>query len=1150
MQFTKRQQQAIDITTHNILVNAAAGSGKTAVLVERLFTRILAGQSLDAFIVITFTKLAASEMKERLSKRISETLATLDRENDLYAHLIYVETQIPTCHISTIDAFCSFIIREYGYMLPSITKQLSLIDSVDYEKMNQEVFLEFADVILQTPEYLRIAEQYVDIRDVADQKLLSMLLTVLPEFANVANHQKRYEELLLASKTIESVEELPLFAGFVERQKTILNDIDAQSLSLFAYSERYERDIVQLNQYIETLRQVFDEMTTYREIQEMIAHLKFPRKPAIPKDEQDVESENEYKKMREGLKKQLDAIRAPFQVDAEVEVMMINEARSMMQIFIDMAYAFYVRSQQKRLHAGKVLFSDISQLAYAILSEEEMQVKWRAKIQEVMIDEYQDTTRAQEELFATFGADKLFLVGDMKQAIYRFRQSDPLLFAEKNIGYREENEHTVIDLNQNFRSRSRVLAYINQVFEPLMDEQVGEMQYDENAKLYFGLDMYEGADEPISLLLVDKEAEEDPDRVQAEMIISGIKQCIQNKTPIFEKGATRPITYSDIAILTRNNTSRFLDVLIEELERQGIPFEKEGKTKFHAHLEVIWIVAMLKLLDNPLDDIVCATVLKSPFAKISIQTLYAIAKEDGETLYEKARQFSNPAVTLFFERFDMIRAHLFTLSPTQLLRRIIRDFSFEYAIEAMDESIRRKQNIEVIYELSKAIETSRHVGYSQYVSYLTRQIEQDNITINTPKISEKKHAITIQTFHKSKGLEYPVVFVANTQKKFNLQTDDSLYKLKNAGIVRAYHETREVRYQTFESMLCKDQLRHEALSEEMRLFYVALTRAREKLYITGITDRTNSDAEKTGAGMYPYHLRIGAQSMLDWVLLAYANQKTNIDVKFYDQATAKMLFEDAKLEDETKMRVLSQDAQNSLIWEDDKKGYQEVPLKLSVTELKKRQALEEADQLMKQVAFDQVVKPRLQVEEVTSAEIGTATHTLFEHFDFTKTSKGDIDVQVEQLVLKQQIKPLIAKRIDTDKIARFLQSELGVRMIEAPVLKREVPFRMMIDAALAGYTRVEAEILVQGVIDVLVVDDIQKEVYIVDYKTDAMNRFKTEQEKVNQLNERYRVQARLYEEAMKRIYVGYDVRMYFVTLDDTYVYLYEDDVLNIQKNRR
>lgn len=1143
MQFTERQQQAIKTKQHNILVNAAAGSGKTAVLVERLFQQILAGQTLDSFIVITFTKLAASEMKERLAKRLSEALLSVEQESELYHHLAYVESQIPTCHISTIDAFCSFIVREYGYMLPSITKQLSLVDSVDAERMNHEAFLEFAEVMIKTPEYLELGKQFMDIRDLEKQKLLSMLLTITPEFANVADHQRRYEELLLMCKPLTAIEQLPLFSTFLQRQKCLLADMSTDELTYFAYSERYERDIEQLNQLLTLLKSLFEAEVTYVTLQSALQDVKIPRKPAVPKDEQDPETEERYKKTRERLKKQIDAICAPFQKDAEVETTFINDARMQMQILIDMAYAFYTRTQQKRLARGKVLFSDISQLAYAILNQPEMKMKWREKITEVMIDEYQDTTRAQEELFATFGHDKLFLVGDMKQAIYRFRQSDPLLFAEKNTRYRQTNEHTVIDLNQNFRSRNRVLQYINEVFEPLMDEQVGEMKYDDNAKLYFGLESYIGLDDPIELLLVDKAEDENPYFSQVQMIITEIKQLIQSQKQVFASGKTRPIEYSDIAILTRNNTSQFLDVLVEELQKHGIPFEKEGKTKFHAHLEVIWLIAILQLLDNPLDDIHCATVLKSPFGNVDMQVLYQIAKQEGASLYEKARLVTDEAVVLFFKRFDAIRAQLFALSPTQIVRTIIREFQFEYAIESMSESIHRKQNIEIIYELSREIETSRQVSFTQYIGYLVRQIEQDQITINTPILSETKHAVTIQTFHKSKGLEYPVVFVANTHKKFNLQTDESMYKLKTAGIVRAYHETKDIRYQTLESLLCKDQLRHESLSEEMRLFYVALTRAREKLYITGHVD---SDKEipsvQNRYQVYPYHMRISAQSMLDWILLSLKAGSEHVVVKYnHRQAEAEVSVPTYESKTETVSKKLSDAALSSLAWEDVKKVYQDIPLKLSVTELKKKQSVfEQDDTIVSLFQSDTIIRPKLQQTELSSSEVGTATHTLFEHLDLTRVTQSDIESQIQMLVLKRQIKAEIANMIHAEKIARFLESDFGQKIVHAREIKREVPFRMLIDAKQAGYQDVKADILVQGVIDVLLIDELAKQVVIVDYKTDSMHRFSSRDMKRDQLKRRYEIQASLYAEAIKRIYEAYDVAMYFVTLDDTAVYMYQN----------
>lgn len=1144
MKFTPAQQQAIDLNQHNILVNAAAGSGKTAVLVERLFKRLIEGETLDAFIVITFTKLAASEMKERLSKRIEEKIATLSKDNPLYTHLIYVESQISTSQISTIDAFCSFIVREYGYVLPEITTTLSLIDGVDTQRLNEETFLELAEVILATDAYRALAEQYIDIQDISNQKLLKMLLTIVPEFAQVADHQKRYQELLFFSKPLQSVEQLSLFQRFIERQAYVLSDITLDELDMHAYSERYEKDIENIKEYIAIVKNAMNPKNAYVDIHTRLSQLKFPRKPVVPKDQQDDRSEVYYKQVRENIKKELDRIVENFQSSSEKEVEIINAGRSQMQILIDMAYAFYTRAQKKRLEVGRVQFSDISQLAYKILTLPHIQEKWRSKISEIMIDEYQDTTRAQEELFASFGDDKLFLVGDMKQAIYRFRQSDPLLFAEKNQGYRQANEHTVVDLNQNFRSRQSVLTYINDLFEPLMDTHVGEMEYDDNAKLYFGLDTYPGADEKVELHLIDKDDPDirDENKAQAQVIVNQIQQLMQEDRKVFERGETRILRFSDIAILTRNNKSDFLDALVETLQDAHIPFQKDGKTKFHAHLEVHWILALLQALSNPFDDIQFATVLKSPFGKCSVQQLYQISKieADEKTLYQKARLSSDQAVITFFERFDTIQGQLFSLSPTDIFRKMIQTFQFEQAIAMLPNIYLRKQNIEILYELTKTIEMNRTVSFSQYVQYLVEQVMSDHISINTPELSATPDAITIQTFHKSKGLEYPIVFVANLNKNFNLQIDDSMFKLKDAGIVSAFQATEEYgRYRTIESILCKDQLRHEALSEEMRLLYVAVTRAREKLYMIGVT----SEVEKSLPlqKRYPYGLRIRAKSMLDWVLLSLSKTAKQIELHMYKQPDIQGVKTASKTEHLIQNKQLSQSAYQSLNWEDKMYAYRFVPLKLSVTELKKKSQSIEQDGMYR-FESNEIIQPTLKSQKVSRAEIGTATHTLFEHYDFSRIKKDEIIQQINWLVAKNQIQETVASYIDVEKIATFFESDVGKLLCQQQDhIQREVPFRMMIDASRAGYDA-SAEILIQGVIDALIVDEKNKNVRIFDYKTDDMSRYTTREKKKQQIAKRYTIQADLYKEAISRIYEGYEVSMYFITLDDSVMYTYQNGI--------
>lgn len=1141
MRFTDKQQAAIDVSQHNILVNAAAGSGKTAVLVERLFQQLKAGHTLDQFIVITFTKLAASEMKERLAKRLQSEISQLDTGSDLQNHLLHVESQIPTSHISTIDAFCSYIVREYGYTRPEITRKLSLIDSVEEKKTYTDAFLQLTERILQVPEYYEVAKEYVDIKDIDDQKLLKMLLTIIPEFSNVANHQQRYEQLLSSCKPIETVEELPLFSAFVKRQKTVAEGITTEELSRYQYNPKYEDDIIKIDEVLHQLTSTFNKVQTYTQLQSSLLDIKMPTKPRISSDEKDENLDALYNKERTNIKKQIESIMKIFSSDEKSEVAYINKARSEMQICIDMAYNFYLIAQKNRLEQGRVLFSDISQLAFQILSTKEVRESWREKTIEIMIDEYQDTTLAQEELFATFGADKLFLVGDMKQAIYRFRQSDPLLFATKNKMYREENMHTVIDLNKNFRSRSRVLKYINDTFKPLMDEQVGEMEYDENAQLYFGLDAYSGVDSEVDIILVDplEESAIDPNQVQASAIAAEIQAIIAKGQEVFESGQTRAIRYSDIAILSRNNKSSFLDVLVETLQSAGIPFAKEGKSKFQEQLEVSQLLSMLKVISNPFDDVDLATVLKSPFGNMTMKELYEITQLEAPTLYEKVQLSENEKIKQFLEKYEYVRAELFQNAPTRIFKLVLRTFQFEKYLEAMNDATRRKQNIEIMYELTKEIETTGKIDYFSYVRYLVKQIEQDQITINTPLISDKQDAVIIQTFHKSKGLEYPVVFVTNMQKTFNLKADDSLYKLKEHGIVRNSTKINSSeKYQTIESVMFKDQIRHEALSEEMRLFYVALTRAREKLYLLGTLKKEHKRILEQQTNEILYKDRIAANTMLDWVLLTMPHTKEDVVMRTLNDVVPLELASEQMLQ--MKKGELSEAAKKSLEWNDQKRKYRDVPLKLSVSELKKQNETINDDALIKTSHSSDVVKPTLAPQQISKALIGSATHSLFEHFDFTKTTPDQIKEQIQILVERKQIRSDVAKHINVENISSFFGSEIGQELIQAKNIEREVPFRMLIDAKEAGYGDLNTDILVQGVIDVMIVDESKKQIHLIDYKTDQMHYYQTIGAKREQIEKRYATQAKLYKEAIERVYDKYIVKMSFVTLDDGEVYQYTD----------
>lgn len=1137
MKFTKAQNEAIQTNKHNILVNAAAGSGKTAVLVERLFRKIENNQSVHNFIVITFTKLAASEMRHRLRARLESAVASETSEVKI-KHFSEQLNEMSTANISTIDAFCSKIVNDFGFLLDEYsglrhgkTSEISAIEVQAFQKL-------FTTEYFQTNK--NTLEKFLSTSDVTQQKLYKILSEIQNLFTGVADVNAEYDRLLNLLQQIDKVEDVSGFQSFLEIHKLLFIAIEdeIEKLHQHAYLEQYATDIENIKAHYFEMLDLINKAETYHEVKRAQA-TNFPKKPRVKSDEKDEVLDLAYTDQRSKIKDEIKQFQKTFETDEDLIVTVQNQSNLELKILLTLTYHMYKTAQKMRFKAKISTFSDIAQLAYELLQKNEVKAYFSDQITEVLIDEYQDTTKTQEQLFQTFAAKKLFLVGDMKQAIYRFRQSDPKLFIEKNSAYRLSDDK-VIDLNENFRSRENVLNQINVFFSKLLDERLGELAYDENAKLYFGQHQYDNNNHALGLIQINNT---DPlyerGKTQALAIVQEIKNLFKNDTQVFDgENKTRKIQYSDIALISRNNKSDVIEHLCEQLDQAGIPYQRDGVTNFSNFIEVVWIENLLKVIVNPYDDIALLGVLRSPIFEMTLNEIYEVTTLEEVSLFEKLEQNMGNKSKKVVRLLKKWIKRTFSVPASRLVEEILNEINFEYKLSTFPNSARRFQSVQTIINELESIEDSGYIAFDQEVFLLSKSISENTIVVNTPLIQSDNNFVTIQTFHKSKGLEYPFVFLFNLQKKMNVGNKNILTINRDLGLAMKYVDVinkKSVAPLALQTIKLHNEIAEK--SEELRLLYVGMTRAREKLYLVGESSEVFSHAENRSLSILSFAQRRKATSMFDWISLVFNN--TSLDVEHVNFRV-----------EETNENVVLQDTNDNFLLdlEHNYGDMSEVPIKTSVTEIKRRLTVDglyannlitETDNILGEVTQ----KPTLEKDfKITPMEVGVAIHTVFEHLDFKKcTSILEVASQINAMIDRKLIDKRLEQKLNARIVYQYLQTSTGLQL-KSENVRREMPFRMMVEVNSLKFLEKrydDIEILIQGVIDAVCIN--ANKIIAIDFKSDYINHNQSSDEIARTLTSKYTMQAQIYLEALKRLYPNNVVEIRFSTIDDGRSYTFDEN---------
>lgn len=1184
MTWTKEQQQVIDLRNRNILVSAAAGSGKTAVLVERIKELVLDKKhpvDIDHLLVVTFTNAAAAQMKERVAKALEKAL----QENPSDVRLQQQAALVQNAQITTIDSFCLYVLRNHFHEI-GLEPNFRIGDEGELKLLREDVMTGLFEQCYEekNPGFLHLISCYGTSR--SDAPVRDMIFK-LYSYAQSYPWPKQWLREALSCyeiKTEQELEQAPFIEMTVEYGKQMVKgyleqaehyhelcqDVDGP----YMYEEACEQDVERMEELLSC--------STYQDFYEELGKCKFATlgraKDYIGSPEKQEQVKTERKKLKDGIGKlKSDCFALTFQEILEQLTLVQPSAEALAEVterFID---AFTERKQDKNL----VDFSDLEHFALEILVEEETgkptetAKEFQNAYEEIMIDEYQDSNYVQETILRAIsrevvGQNNLFMVGDVKQSIYRFRLARPELFMEKFDTYETTDAPCQrIDLHKNFRSRDTVLAFTNDIFYRIMKRNLGGVDYTDEAALYCGADYPAGEKEDAFdseiLLTTTQELEEgtkqqiSKQELEAKLIADRIRKMVGKEEVVDEEtGEFRKVRYGDIVILLRS-LSEWADLFAEVLNANGIPAHTVSRTGYFSTLEIRTVLNYLRILDNPRQDIPLAAVLKSPMAGLSDEQLARLRLlaedkpyhqcvkmflEAEEELTEKestADEDMRAKLKRFSETYKKLRRQTMDIPMHELLQKVLKETGYARYASALPAGRQRLANLHMLSEKAIAYEKTSYRGLYHFIRYIDELQKYDVDFGEAELVGENEDAVNIMSIHKSKGLEFPVCFVSGMGKSFNKQDSRSKMILHpNLGVgLDIIEEDRRIKVPAFFKKVIARQTELESLGEELRVLYVAFTRAKEKLIITGcIKDEEMLQQIReiycgSNRKALNFKERAEAKTFLEWILPAAAASGSWDKVSY---VTPWSMLEDEATHQITehvslRQRVQQAEEVSDTLYEKIKEqlSYQyphpdaiHLVTKYSVSELKHRAMRELAAKEEEDVTpkfLEEVSTPYVPAFMEGKAEVnqgalrGTAMHRLMECYDFTKMPDcsdefaENIKKQLTGLVQMGKVSEDMQKLIRIPSVELFLKSQLAPRMKAAAMrddLFREKPFVM------GNHEMEEEMVLIQGIIDVFWVEE--DGIVLLDYKTDRVD-------SATRLRDMYKEQLDLYAEALERIFL-------------------------------
>ena len=1179
---TAEQIEAIYTAGQNILVSASAGSGKTFVMAERILDQLARGVEISQLFISTFTVKAATELKERLEKKISQQIQeTVDV--DLKQHLGRQLADLPNAAIGTMDSFTQKFLGKHGYLIDIAPNFRILQNESEQLLLKNEVFHQFFEDHYQgenKESFSRLVKNFAG-RGKDERGLRQQVYKIYDFLQSTSNPQKWLSDSFL--KGFEEADFASEKEKLTEKIKQALWDLEI----FFRYHLDNDAKEFPKATYLEAVQQVLDQISSINQESDSQAYQAvLTRVVAISKEKNGRALANSSRKA--DLKPLADAYnderKAQFaklgQLSDQITILDYQEryhgdtwelSKTFQTFMSDFVEAYRERKRQENAFE----FADISHYTIEILENfPQVRKAYQERFHEVMVDEYQDTNHIQERMLELLSnGHNRFMVGDIKQSIYRFRQADPQIFNEKFQRYAHNpQEGKLILLKENFRSSSEVLSATNHVFERLMDQEIGEINYDSMHQLVFANSkLTPNPDNKAEFLLYDKDdSGQEEEESQTETKLTGEMRLVIKE--ILKLHQEKGVAFKEIALLTSSRSRN--DQILLALSEYGIPVKTDGEqNNYLQSLEVQVMLDTLRVIHNPLQDYALVALMKSPMfgfdedelARLSLQK---VEDKVQENLYEKLVNAQKQATSQknliytalaeklnqFIDILDSWRLYAKTHSLYDLIWKIYNDrFYYDY-VGALPNGPARQANLYALALRADQFEKSNFKGLSRFIRMIDQVLEAQH-DLASVAVAPPKDAVELMTIHKSKGLEFPYVFILNMDQDFNKQDSMSdvilsrqnglgvkyIARVETGAVEAHYPKTIKLSIPSLTYTQNEKELQLASYSEQMRLLYVAMTRAEKKLYLVGKGSREKLEAKEYPAannGKLDSNTRLQARNFQDWVWAiskVFTKDNLNFSYRFVgeDQLTREAIGE---LENKSPLQDSSQadNRQSETIKEalemlKEVEVYNtlhraaiELPSVQTPSQIKKfyepvmdMEGVEIAGQgqsVDKKISFD--LPDFSTKEKVTGAEIGSAIHELMQRIDLSQQpTLGSLTETLKQV----QTSPGVRDKINLSKILAFFDTPLGQEILaNTDHLYREQPFSM-----LKKDQKSQEDFVVRGILDGYLL--YQDRIVLFDYKTDRYDQ-------PNQLIERYRGQLALYGEALSRAYSIENIEKYLILL--------------------
>jgi len=1140
IKWTKEQEEAVYAPVSDILVTAAAGAGKTQVLTGRILQRILGGADVTRMLVVTFTNAAATEMKGRIAKALNEELI----KHPDNAHIRKQLMLLPAASIQTVHSFCLDTIKN-NFFKADISPDFKIIEPAEEKIMCAEAMDEAMSCLYdeEDSDFLAFCDSFSTAR--SDEKSEEMIMA-LYRFASSMPFPVKWlcEQAEIYKNTTEDNFDSSYFAMVIrEYVKASLSELKYEVLdmstlctgNLDAYRKMLEGDAEKI-----------DALACFKgdwdEFKEECENFSFDRRPSI-KDTSDEELKKKIEKFRDGVKRKLGSILSFMAHTRKQNVYLINESSAAVSGLVKGVLKFTEILDKMKKEKNVLSFGDIEHICIKLLSMEEIAEDRRNFFEEIYVDEYQDTNLLQDFIFRAVsresrGEPNIFMVGDVKQSIYGFRNTSPELFMDKKEKYKFGDEkYRKIVLGKNFRSSKNVINFINTVFEKVMSKKTGGVEYNDEEKLIFAAP-YPEKEEFMEINVLNSESGENDDdkSINEALFIAKRIQSLMDGGKVFDpkRWEERDMKYSDIAVLIRSPKS-CIAAFEEVFKQNGIPAFIDYDAGYFDSAEIRCTLSLLSVIDNPLNDIPLIGTLRSPIGGFDenelayIRTLCKGNFYNALSMCTKEDSKLGKKCLAFTDKIKKLRECARYMPCHHLVEKALSETGYYDVIYTMPDSAQRRENIELLIETARSYENSSYRGLYNFISYINNVKEKSGDFSDSKSLNEAHNVVRLMSIHKSKGLEFPVVFLARCGKKINLRdlSADAVFQ-SDCGIGINFFDTeRRIKYTTPLREAAKIRKKQEDLSEEIRVLYVALTRAKEKIIVTASVLNAEDEKKKWKSlgKLFENGFFTTRERYIDYLMGVYyyclnkgikgISLKTGVHGDDLDTAQKKLKFTFSEKTDEKITAALGFEYGYDHLWE--------IPTKVTVSELKRLGDSDEEIRIFKNV--DIKTPAFLEKEGLSPTQKGQLMHFVMQNIPVDTENAEQVKKFVEGLCEKKIISEDDAKAVDCEKIAAFFTSPLGKRLKGADKVFREEPFALSVPASKVTGDENDflQTVMVQGIIDCYFFEG--DNIVLLDYKTDRNT------SEAN-IKKNYQKQIDLYAEALEK--------KHFKKIYEKFIYLFDN----------